>query len=396
MFAYLEILCAGSSSSVKHLYGRLGLVVTKVLLPAMSTSLWFTPAIAQQCRTAMYIALAVVTAWLYDFVLAIPEEVRMFMETPVTLADIAYICARFFTAGCVSGTLIFAVSSSNLCNTLLAVVTWFGALALPSNSLLFLIRVKGIFHNSRSVVILFGLLWTTTFLSFSAPFSYVANNEEALGVEWCWVPRISALGSAPFIALAIFDTAVFIAISMRVISYSPAHTWNEKFKSFIFGKNLGHISRALLRSGQLYYMVTVTINICIAAVVLSPSISPIISATTAIVNIALQNIMACRVFRLLKFGLIEDDSSAPTFFQMHISRKAAHLSLLEMSSSDTIQQCTMDMEGMEDEHDVSVVVSSGNRALRSAAPLAPVEISITQETEVVVDAVEGSQLGDHV
>ena len=49
-------------------------------------------------------------------------------------------------------------------------------------------------------------------------------------------------------------------------------------------------------------------NIVSMVVILTPSVPPIIRAMFTVPNVALQNTMACRVYRLLKLGVIRDDT----------------------------------------------------------------------------------------
>ena len=49
-------------------------------------------------------------------------------------------------------------------------------------------------------------------------------------------------------------------------------------------------------------------NIVSMVVILTPSVPPIIRAMFTVPNVALQNTMACRVYRLLKLGIIRDDA----------------------------------------------------------------------------------------
>ncbi|KAL4245410.1 hypothetical protein ABKN59_009509 [Abortiporus biennis] len=72
------------------------------------------------------------------------------------------------------------------------------------------------------------------------------------------------------------------------------------------GRGMGKMSRTLLMSGQLYYLATVGLNIVAMAVILAPSVPPVIAAMFSIPNVALQNAMACRVYRQLKLGLIRE------------------------------------------------------------------------------------------
>lgn len=53
--------------------------------------------------------------------------------------------------------------------------------------------------------------------------------------------------------------------------------------------------------------VTVSMNIVSMVVILTPSVPPIIRAMFTVPNVALQNVMACRVYRLLKLGLVSDE-----------------------------------------------------------------------------------------
>ena len=53
-------------------------------------------------------------------------------------------------------------------------------------------------------------------------------------------------------------------------------------------------------------------NIVSMVVILTPSVPPIIRAMFTVPNVALQNTMACRVYRLLKLGIIRDDTESLT------------------------------------------------------------------------------------
>jgi hypothetical protein len=59
-----------------------------------------------------------------------------------------------------------------------------------------------------------------------------------------------------YVASAIFDTLVFLAISWRLISTSiiGSASWRDRLKSFVKGEGLLDLSKLLLRSGQFYYM----------------------------------------------------------------------------------------------------------------------------------------------
>ena len=65
------------------------------------------------------------------------------------------------------------------------------------------------------------------------------------------VQRIDAWG---YIATAIYDTLMYLAISWKLASFAPVDRWQDRLKSFITGEGLGWLSKVLLQSGQVYYL----------------------------------------------------------------------------------------------------------------------------------------------
>lgn len=61
--------------------------------------------------------------------------------------------------------------------------------------------------------------------------------------------------SVPSLLTAVNDTLVFLAISYRMMRFSlTGSSWKARAKSLLWGEGLNHFSRALLRSGQAYYL----------------------------------------------------------------------------------------------------------------------------------------------
>ena len=54
------------------------------------------------------------------------------------------------------------------------------------------------------------------------------------------------------------------------------------------------------------FSVTVMVNIATLSIMLNPAFSPIYRAVSFVPNLAIYNIMACRVYRGMKLGFIED------------------------------------------------------------------------------------------
>lgn len=123
------------------------------------------------------------------------------------------------------------------------------------NSLLFVFRVRAVYLNNQRVTIIFSLLWLTTLSQLLPPIANalrISNGDlgncDAILEMKPWVVT-------GFIFTALFDTAVFMAISMQVLGFTGGvHTWRERMASFLNGNELGKITKAVLQTGQLYYL----------------------------------------------------------------------------------------------------------------------------------------------
>ena len=131
-------------------------------------------------------------------------------------------------------------------------VTWIVALALPTNSFLFFIRARGVFFRYPYIVWGFLALWLTTFASITTPFAFEAVQ---LGpTRWCINSVVRSYSAATFVTIFVFDTTVFLAISFRISTSGMADTWQGRMKAFVTGNGMGNVSKALLKTGQLYYL----------------------------------------------------------------------------------------------------------------------------------------------
>ncbi len=106
------------------------------------------------------------------------------------------------------------------------------------------------------------------------------------------------------------------------------------------------------------------------AVILAPSVPPVLRAMFSIPNIALQNAMACRVFRLLKLGLITD--AGPTLFTSYHNPHSAGSAAVKFHGERSTQRTQVgDIE--------SFVMKD-----RNSKPIA-MHVDINRETEITVD-----------
>jgi len=299
----------------------------------------------------------------------------MFRDHAIRISDVVYILARLASLGFITASLIFQVASVNDCHQLAKAIGWLGALAFPLNSLLFFFRVRAVFYKTPVIVGLFAVLWLGTLGgSLTAPFA--VDGTHIGTTQNCVNSNVKSFGSAGIIATAVNDTLVFLAISTQLVMYTLADSWSSRLKAFMKGKGLGRVSKTLLHSGQLYYMVTVGMNLVAAVVILTPSVPPVLRAMFSIPNVALQNAMACRVYRQLKIGLIKEQTS-PVVFTSRVSG-TVQISRTAVTTKRSDRATVPQTESHISLHNLSGVAKPRSMSV-------PMHVDIDREVEVMVD-----------
>ncbi|KAK7681905.1 hypothetical protein QCA50_014867 [Cerrena zonata] len=266
-----------------------------------------------------YIAFATVSLLVYDVLLGLLEDIRILLARAIKLTDAIYILARVLAlgeAGVICANAALPVPSCHQGHVLLA-AKCLVAVIIPCNSWLFLLRIRALSTHfcSRTTVTMCTVLWTLTFTSFLIfPGFKVSDLPNQDGTCELIATYNNKLLCTPFIAQAIFDTAVMVAISIGFVRHSPGPSWNEKLKSTILIKHMGHISGLFLRSGQIYYLTTIGIHLTMAVIASSSAIPPDYIGQLSLLTSTFHSIMTCRVFRLLKLSQF-DQSSDATFFR---------------------------------------------------------------------------------
>jgi hypothetical protein len=127
---------------------------------------------------------------------------------------------------------------------------------VSSTSALFFFRVKAVYCNNRIITVFFGLLWFALFgLCFAIPFGVKV---ELIG-QICIITRVEHYALISLIVHVIFDTLVFLAIPLRLLSFSiMGDTFGARMRSFFRGDGLPGLSRSLLYGGQLYYLLVIS------------------------------------------------------------------------------------------------------------------------------------------
>ena len=138
------------------------------------------------------------------------------------------------------------------CTTVGKISTWFSTFALPLNSFLFLIRVMAVFHDARPIQVTFAFVWLAIVAgAFVQPFCV---DFAAVGISvGCMATVVKPYCTSGIVVVMVHDTLVVLAISSRLLVYSLADSWSDRFKVFFSGRGMPHLSRLLMQTGQLYY-----------------------------------------------------------------------------------------------------------------------------------------------
>ncbi|KAF4578364.1 hypothetical protein EYR36_000171 [Pleurotus pulmonarius] len=173
----------------------------------------------------------------------------------------------------------------------------------------YLSRQVFVWHGHTAVRYLYIFLWVAmTGCAVTLP---VGIRGDHIGPTLqCINTKVPDYTEATAIMALIYDSAVFTAISYRVITYSVIEeSFSARVKTF-FGKGkVSRLSNALLQSGQHYYLVALLGNVVLLILLKLPSVPAVYHGMCTIPVLALINAMACIVFRKIKFGLITDDGT---------------------------------------------------------------------------------------
>ncbi|KAK7682214.1 hypothetical protein QCA50_014801 [Cerrena zonata] len=257
---------------------------------------------------ARYLFVAIATSWIWDSLLSLSDDIRMVKRYGIRLPDLVYLLSRISTFTFIIMAIIHIVTPISHCQAMVNTVGWIGSSSVALNNALFFIRLRGVYYHVTWVWVLFLILWFATLTTFTSAFGFTSPT--LIPTSYCIVVKINVFVTSGVISTVLYDTAVFLAISFRLIAMSDGYSWKAKLREFMRTKDLTTISNILWSTGLLYYIPVITINLFTLIILLCPSIPIAYKDMCPIPEIALQNILTCRVFRDLKLGVIYDDPAS--------------------------------------------------------------------------------------
>ncbi|KAJ6454659.1 hypothetical protein C8R45DRAFT_1189288, partial [Mycena sanguinolenta] len=276
-------------------------------LPNPSTPLAFLPpTLANQVEVSRYVYAATLGAYVWDIGLNLGNDYALLFKHRVRSPTIVYFVSRASTLANILTFFVFQVVPVKNCNGLTVVMTICAVFTQTTTAMLFFLRVTAVWNSNKIVYAVFFVLWLAVLaVGITAPLGIRAAH---IGpTTQCIITVVPNNIEAAAIMPLINDTAVFLAINYRILAHTVvADSPMARLRVFLGGKEISTLSRALIQSGQHFYLVAVAANITLLAS-FNFYLSPLFRAMLSVPALAVVNAMACLVFRRIKFGLISSD-----------------------------------------------------------------------------------------
>ncbi|KAF8160235.1 hypothetical protein K438DRAFT_1860048 [Mycena galopus ATCC 62051] len=232
----------------------------------------------------------------------------------------AYFVSRITCAAYVIGAAAF-LAHAGRCQAFEIASGVIYTVAISSTSLLFFFRARAIYGRTRAVTVVFGILWiavlaTSTIVPIATRAVNIGPN------RYCITGEVADYAGAIGLAPGVFDTAVVLAISYKlVLNTHVAHpSWKQKARAFFTGAYLPPFTRSLIVDGQIYYLITATSNVATFILPCLPGLGIPYRGLLIITNMTLTNMMACRVYRHTRLHLAQQSFMFPTTHRGDLAR----------------------------------------------------------------------------
>jgi hypothetical protein len=145
------------------------------------------------------------------------------------------------------------LTEQGTCEKLASVIATANLAIMPAVCGLFFVRLSAIYAGNKYIMTFFGLCWLGILGIFIFDTTTVLSRfrNDSTSFQCFSVKNYDAW---EYIATALYDTLIYIAISWQLASLGMNDGWKYRLKSFVTGGGLSGLARVLLRSGQTYYL----------------------------------------------------------------------------------------------------------------------------------------------
>ncbi|KIK53983.1 hypothetical protein GYMLUDRAFT_106732, partial [Collybiopsis luxurians FD-317 M1] len=258
--------------------------------------------VAFQLQIKSYIFAGASGIFVWDILSNLTADWNLFRLAKNRYALAAYTLSSGVVTACMATSLNVASIAYPVGNCKLGdiAVDCFFPVGIAGSCFLFFLRARAVYMNRLYIVAIFAFLWLSVLAAcITVPFGTVSDSINIEDTPYCVTVATEDFAKAAVIVPTVYDTVIFLAISYKLMSYGFSD--NHGFRHRILGTNLPAFSRAMLRDGQKYYLVTVLSNLVTIALGCSP-VNPAYQSVFTVPNMMLTNIMACYVYRHTVLG----------------------------------------------------------------------------------------------
>ncbi|TFK38699.1 hypothetical protein BDQ12DRAFT_605162 [Crucibulum laeve] len=195
--------------------------------------------------------------FMWDTVINLEDDYQLFFKHEIWPPTVVYYLSRLVvTLTSILASLVLQIQNIKDCQALLTVIYVSIVPTVLMTSMLFLLQVRAVYHDSKVAIRLFVLLWLVV-SGVSILTSVIFLGAHAGTTQQCniAVPRNTKAIECLAILLLINDTIVFLAISYQVLTFPLIDYSLKSWAKVFFNKeSLPTILHLLLQSGQHYYL----------------------------------------------------------------------------------------------------------------------------------------------
>ncbi|PPR04829.1 hypothetical protein CVT24_010250 [Panaeolus cyanescens] len=273
-------------------------------LPNPFTPMAFLPPdLAFQVTISNYTVVGSLAVMIWDIVINLSCDWRLLTQYRVRTPTLIYFLSRWSTLAYLIGTTILLTAPVGSVCSKFRFINILYTFAIPSTSLLFVLRVQAIYRENKAVIAISSALWLCVLAGCITPI--FGLDGQTIGItKYCIQSKLEPYVSAAAIAPLVNDTFVFLATTWRLLQNAHGEAGLKgNLQTLFLGRNLPLLSKAMLQDGQVYYLTTISLNLVTDILFFNTSVPVAYRSLIGVPNIVLMNCMACYVFRNVKFGI---------------------------------------------------------------------------------------------
>ncbi|KAG6331684.1 hypothetical protein ID866_7407 [Astraeus odoratus] len=216
---------------------------------------YLTPSVASDYELSRNVALVTLGALVWDMLSSIPEDYRLIRTRKLSVVLSAYFVTRPAALAIIVLAVLQKTGPITNCGLLATMQAAFEVVSYATSSYLFLKRVHTIYYMNSLVKHAFSFMWLVGVGTSCAVFSGAVHDYiEIADTKHCIRHKSWSALAVAFMDPVLFDTLVYIAITWKILATHRLEPRQSCWKAFWRREALPRVSRALLQSGQQYYL----------------------------------------------------------------------------------------------------------------------------------------------